>query len=71
MSCNVSANSTIKHQACKAGGYDSFAELTAILLANFYTKQQRNFEAHRVLKAYLKHHPMTPRIQEKLKMLRV
>ena len=69
MNSTASSPEAIKRQACHAAECESFAELTALLIAERYAKQGRIFEAHRVLRSYLKQHPMTPRVMRKLSAL--
>lgn len=59
----------IKAQACHVGQCESFAELAAILMADRYARKGRSFDAHRILRTYLKQYPMTPRVMAKLREL--
>ncbi len=59
----------IKQLATKVGGYRSFAELTALVMAERFAAQHRPFEARRILQAFLKSQPATPRVLAKLRSL--
>jgi hypothetical protein len=56
----------IKDLACRVAGCDSFPELAALALARRFAACGRRLDARRVLKAYLRQNPSTPRIQDAL-----
>jgi hypothetical protein len=60
---------SIRELAVEVGGYQSFAELAALAMVKQLLANHRPLAARRVLKSYLKRHPMTPRIAQRLTTL--
>lgn len=59
----------VKEKACEAGQFESFAELTALVMARQYVKKGRKQDARRILLSFLKKHPATLKVTETLKQI--
>ncbi len=60
---------SVRDLAVEVGGYQSFPELAALALVGRLCADHRPLAARRVIRSYLKRHPMTPRIALKLATL--